>query len=221
MTHPLFWISLVISLVDWLAVANNWRKLEYVAKPAVMLALLAWMLVAFDLRGPLAWFALGILFSLAGDIFLMLPRERFRLGLVAFLLAHLSYIVGLNFSPPPVTPASMLLVLVVLLASLQIARSLLSSLSGEQSSLHKPVLIYSAVITMMLISALLALMKPAIPGYGALLLSAGALLFYLSDTLLAWNRFVSPIPDARIKVIVSYHLGQIGLLVGAIASFVN
>ncbi len=40
----------------------------------------------------------------------------------------------------------------------------------------------------------------------------GAALFLLSDSLLAWNRFVRPIAWAPVAVMVSYHLAQAGLL---------
>ncbi len=39
--------------------------------------------------------ALGLFFSLMGDILLMLPRDHFVQGLVSFLLAHVCY--GLAF----------------------------------------------------------------------------------------------------------------------------
>ena len=41
-----------------------------------------------------AWFVAALVFSLAGDVLLMLPREQFVAGLSAFLVAHLCYIVG-------------------------------------------------------------------------------------------------------------------------------
>jgi hypothetical protein len=47
----------------------------------------------------------------------------------------------------------------------------------------------------------------------------GAFLFYLSDVILAWNKFVSPIKNGRIINIGLYHLGQIGLIAGVISQF--
>ena len=45
----------------------------------------------------------------------------------------------------------------------------------------------------------------------------GALLFYASDGILGWNRFVQPLPHGRLAVMTTYHLGQIGLVL-ALAS---
>jgi hypothetical protein len=53
----------------------------------------------------------------------------------------------------------------------------------------------------------------------AFLVSAGAFLFYFSDVILAWDKFVSPIKNGRILNIATYHLGQIGLIAGVISQF--
>jgi len=75
-------ISLILTLVDWLAAARRWKRLEYVFKPATLVAVLVG--AGLLTRGPHdAWMAC---FFLAGDVLLMLPGERFFLsGLVAFL----------------------------------------------------------------------------------------------------------------------------------------
>jgi len=46
--------------------------------------------------------------------------------------------------------------------------------------------------------------------------AAGGLLFFCSDSLLAFDRFVRPFPRARFWVRVTYHLGQLGLALGAL-----
>jgi len=80
-------IALVSAVIDWVAVANKWKKLEYFAKPGVILALISWLIVNGGYRGQLLFFLIGLIFSLAGDIFLMLPNEHFLAGLISFLLA--------------------------------------------------------------------------------------------------------------------------------------
>jgi hypothetical protein len=49
--------------------------------------------------------------------------------------------------------------------------------------------------------------------------SVGAFLFFISDVILAWNKFVSPIKNGRILNIAAYHLGQIGLIAGVIIQY--
>jgi hypothetical protein len=47
----------------------------------------------------------------------------------------------------------------------------------------------------------------------------GAFLFFLSDIILAWNKFVAPINNGRIINIGLYHLGQIALIAGVVMQF--
>ena len=59
----------------------------------------------------------------------------------------------------------------------------------------------------------------AAPATAAALVAVGAFFFYLSDIILAWNKFVAPIKGGRIYNIGAYHLGQIALIAGVIAQF--
>jgi alkenylglycerophosphocholine hydrolase len=217
-----FTLALIIASVDWVAVARMDKRLEYFAKPGVMLTLLAAIGFSAGFRGPLLWFGLGVIFSLAGDVFLMLRRERFMAGLVAFLLAHVFYLIGLCISPPQISLAGGIIAVLVGLTGFQLYRSIRSGLlRSNKGNLKLPVMVYATFISLMLLAALLTLVTANevwLPA-AALLVSAGALLFYLSDTLLAWNRFVRPLKRARLQVIVLYHLGQALLILGALLNF--
>ncbi len=213
-------IALIIAVIDWIAIARGWRKVEYFAKPGVMIALLAWMWQIGGFQGRLAWFSTGLLLSMVGDILLMLPRERFIPGLVFFLLAHVAYLLGFNTAPPPLTVAGLILVILVVITSGQVGRRILAGLArAGQHKLKIPIIIYAAVISLMLISALVTLTRREWAILPAFLASGGALLFYLSDTFLAWNRFVDPLPYGRLRVMVSYHLGQALIVLGAALRF--
>jgi uncharacterized membrane protein YhhN len=213
-------MALIIAVVDWYAVHTQNKKLEYFAKPGVMVALILWMLLNGGLSSTLIWFTLGLAFSMAGDIFLMLPRERFIAGLVSFLLAHLMYIAGLNQTPPAVNLPAAIVAVLVALTWLRIYRSISAGLTASgNTALKYPVLAYSLVISVMLLSALLTLTGETWQPAAALLVSGGALLFFMSDTLLAWNKFVTPLRNGRLAVIVTYHLGQIMIALGAVLHF--
>lgn len=215
--------ALVIAVVDWIAVARKWRLVGYLAKPGVMLALLAWVWQAGGFgAGRLAWFGVGLLFSLAGDIFLMLPRERFIAGLGSFLLAHVAYLVGFNAMPPPLNAASLILLLLVMITGWQIYSQVRVGLKIRGlNRLKLPVLVYMVVINLMLVSALLTLLEGAWSVSAAFLASGGALLFCVSDTFLAWNKFVRPLPFGRLRVRVTYHLGQALIVLGAVWNFLR
>ncbi|MCC7130681.1 MAG: lysoplasmalogenase [Anaerolineae bacterium] len=217
----LFLIPFAIAVIDWVAVWKSWRKLEYFAKPAVMLALLGWIAAFGGFRGPMLWIVLGVIFSLAGDVFLVLPRERFILGLVAFLLAHVFYLVGFSvYGPLSNAPVAILAVIILITSS----RLYLRLSEGLQRSglekLRTPVLIYSIVISLMLLSALATLVRPDWRFSAAALSAVGGLLFYVSDALLAWNRFLAPLPRSRVVSMMAYHLGQFGIVLGASIQFI-
>jgi uncharacterized membrane protein YhhN len=216
MNYTFLILALIIALVDWYAVAKEWKTLEYVAKPGVMLSLLAWMWAINGFEGPLFWFTLGLVFSLAGDVFLMLPRDRFIPGLVSFLLAHLAYVMGFTRSLPPANLTSLVLALLVTIAAGRIYRRIAASLAeAGETKLRTPVLTYTNVISLMLLAALLTLIRPDWSTGPALLSSAGALLFFASDGLLAWNKFVEKLRYGKLLVIITYHLGQVLIVLGA------
>jgi uncharacterized membrane protein YhhN len=187
-----------------------------------MIFLLIWLGQTTGFKGHLIWFALGLVFSLAGDVFLMLPREQFMAGLVSFLLGHLAYIVGFNSSLPRINLPLIILTLLVAGTAVQIYRRIAAGLtSGGKGRYKPPVLIYTIVISAMVLSALLTLVRQEWQPLHALIVAAGALLFFLSDTLLAWNKFVAPLANGRLKVIIAYHLGQLLIALGASAHFTS
>lgn len=231
MSFLFLYIALALALLDWVAVARNWKRIRLLVKPGVIIALLVWMWQAAGFSGHLAWFAIGLLFSMAGDIFLVLPHERFIPALVSFLLAHLAYLIGFTSGFPPLNLASLFLALLVAITAGQVYRRIAASLeASKQVKLKKPVLVYCAMISLMLLSALFTLVRQEnpqtlaqeawLPG-PALLASAGAMLFFLSDTFLAWNRFVDPLPFGKLRVIVTYHLGQAMIVLGAAYHFLS
>jgi len=220
MSFTLLYLTLALALIDWIAVAKNWKQLEYIAKPATMIALLAWFGLNGGFRGYARWFAAGLVFSLLGDILLMLPKDRFLAGLVSFLIVHIAYLVGLNQTPPPLNFASVILLILVLLTSSQIYHRIAQGLrASNKNKLIKPVLIYSIIISLMLLSALLTLVRKEWQPWSAILISLGALLFFISETFNAWIRFVNPLPYGRLRVMVTYHLGQILIALGALLHF--
>jgi uncharacterized membrane protein YhhN len=216
----LVWWPLAVMATDWLAVAFSWRRLEYLAKPTAILAVLVWLLTYPRIvpNAPLPWydnwFVAGLVFSLAGDVLLMLPERFFLGGLVAFLLAHVAYIVGLNSGGLSLPGEALMIVPVGLVGgwlAWRVGRALKAS---GREKLRAPVAVYAAVISLMLVSALSTLFEPGWPLGEAALVAVGAALFFGSDALLAWNRFVAPVRGARLLVIVAYHLGQMALIVG-------
>lgn len=213
--------AFVFAALQALAVWKNWLKLEYIAKPAVMLALFLWLFASVGLDGALLWFGLGILLSLVGDVFLMISLNRFFMfGLVAFLLAHVAYVIGFNIPVPQISLWGIVFAVMIGIGGARVIRRILDPLPARgQGHLRAPIIAYGIVISVMLLSAMMKLMDISWSASAAGWVSIGAFLFYISDIILAWNKFVTPIQHGRIYNIAAYHLGQIALIAGVIAQF--
>jgi uncharacterized membrane protein YhhN len=213
--------AFIFAALEALALSKNWDRLEYIAKPAVMVVLFIWLYTSAGLNGALLWFGLGILFSLAGDVLLMISLEKlFLAGLIAFLLAHISYVIGFNIPLPESSAWGFILAVMIALGGSRTIRRILDALPARgQRRMRIPVIIYSLVISVMLLSAMMKIMDASWSASAAALVSIGAFFFYLSDIILAWNKFVAPIQRGRIYNIAAYHLGQIALIAGVISQF--
>jgi len=214
-------LAFIFAALEALAVLKNIQRLEYLAKPAVMLCLFSWLYSSTGLRGNPFWFGVGILFSLVGDILLMIPPDRlFLLGLGAFLFAHVSYITGFREELENINARSLVLAIIIAMYAGRLLRRFVGALrdKGEQK-LVIPVSIYGTVISIMLYAAMSTIYDPAWNARAAWYVSMGAFLFCASDVVLAWNKFVAPIKSGSVLNIILYHLGQIGLIAGVIAQF--
>jgi uncharacterized membrane protein YhhN len=213
--------ALLFASLEAIAVARNLHSWEYIAKPAVMVFLFLWLYSSTGLQGNPFWFGLGILFSLAGDILLMFPSERFFLpGLVAFLFAHIVYITGLREALANTNMWSLLLLILLAISVSRLLRRIVGAMHARgEDKLILPVVIYGIVIACMLYAAMSTIYDPTWTTSATFLVSTGAFLFTASDAFLAWMKFVSPVRNGRVWSIVMYHLGQIGIIAGAISQF--
>jgi alkenylglycerophosphocholine/alkenylglycerophosphoethanolamine hydrolase len=217
MTYFPLVVAVILAVMNWIASDINLKTLEYVTKPGTMLALIWWIWSSVGLGGPMLWFTLGAIFCLAGDVFLMVQRDMFIFGLVAFLVGHICYVVGLNNQAPYFNLWGLIVILVLGIYIWWLYPRLVAGLMKKDlARLKIPVLVYATAISLMVYSALMTWTRPGWSVFAALSVSLGAVLFYSSDSILAWNRFVTPISHGRFKTMMTYHLGQFGIILGAI-----
>lgn len=213
-------LSFLLAALDWLAVTRNIRRMKIWTKPAVMVVLMAWLWAAGGWIQPLPLFGLALVFSLAGDVLLMMPPRWFVWGLLSFLTAHIVYMAAFNPDLPPLLP---LLVLLAISAGLMayILPRLLRNIRIKPGAkrLRVAAAFYSVFLTLMTISAVLTLFRPEWKPVAASLAASGGLLFFTSDNLLAYDRFVRPVRYGRLMVRISYHLGQIALIAAAVVQY--
>lgn len=186
---------------------------HHLAKPAAMVFALAavafhaWRAQQRSAAAPLILLCGALLASLAGDVALMLPG-LFIPGLVAFLLAHLCYLALFRLGAPWFAHRG------ALAATLALGAAMYAFLwiGGLPPALRAPVAAYVLAIALMAAQAWArwAVLRDA----PALWVALGTCSFMLSDTLLAVNRFVQPLPWSQVWVLASYYTAQVLIVVG-------
>lgn len=192
--------------VDWWAVWTDRDRVEQLAKPAVMVALLGAVLVS-DLQGwARGWMVVALAAGLAGDVFLLPAIDAFVAGLGSFLVGHLAYmalaaVVGIEGG--------------WLAGGLVLATGLVATVGTTIVEAVRPSRLAGPVTSYVVV---LGLSTAMLVGTGSALLASGACLFATSDALLGWDRFVAQRPDGRVAIHATYQLAQLLLTVGAITS---
>ena len=144
----------------------------------------------------------ALVFSLAGDVLLMLPGDFFIPGLAAFLVAHVFYLVRFRqgqswFAHRP----ALMYVLAIAAAMYAVLFARLPDLG-----LQIAVAAYVTVIALMVSQAIGRASALATPS--ARWVAVGACTFMLSDTLIAVDRFLTPLPLASFWILVTYFAAQ-------------
>ena len=192
--------ALLIAVVDWWAVWRDQQRLIYLAKPLVMVAVIAAVKVMPDSPPLLRTLTVaGMGFGLLGDIALM--RGKFVPGAAAFALGHLSYIAAwLPLIKPGLWLLASFVIFGLLLAA--IAPAIVQGARAKKPLLGKVVFGYQFLLFAMVVTA---------GGTEVWLLAIGAMLFGVSDAILGWSRFARDMPQLRVVVHITYHLGQVAI----------
>ena len=213
----------VVCVLHLAALLMHVPTLVFATKPLLMPFLAAWLASEVSNSRFLskAWLS-GLVFSTLGDILLLFAREEhgeifFVLGLAMFLLAHLFYIGGLWFVLKGKKGFLREQPLWTLLPVAYLAGIMWYLWPGIPESLHFPVGAYAIVITTMA-SSVLNLRTHVNPSVFRLLM-LGALLFVMSDSLLALDKFGN-IPAVPLSIMSTYIIGQAFMAKG-IMRFLN
>lgn len=202
MTAVLSLLALASALLTIRAEYRGPRRQVYVFKPLTVVLVILIALQTKHATTPQykQLIVAGLLCSLAGDVLLIWPRERFVAGLVCFLLAHLCYIAAFTVADGARALSAWGGAALLLYGAL-----MLRLLWPRLGKLKAPVVVYVAAILLM---AWLALNRWLAGEAGSALVLAGALLFVASDSALAWNRFRGEFKGAQAVVLSTYFAAQ-------------
>ena len=212
------WITyfIVILTVHLAGMVLKIKLVEYVSKPMIVVLLIFYFLSQTNKinSGYKRWILGALFFSCAGDVLLLLQQNDslfFLLGLSAFLSAHIFYIVFFQRVrvKENVPPNLWLLFIVVIYYA-----ALITFLSPHLGDMKLPVRIYGIVISIMFMLAMhMVVIKNKIAGKWMM---TGALLFVISDSLLAVNKFYHSFEIAGVAIMLTYGLAQLFIVEGAI-----
>lgn len=210
-TAALVVVFLACAVTGVFASLTGRRRLLIVFKPLTTALLFG---VAGAPATPFGWLIdAGILFSLGGDVALLLPaKNAFLAGLALFLGAHLSYITAFSTAAGGALlgPAALGCGAAMAGASAILLRRLWPATAG----LRGPLVAYAVAISLTVATAVAA--STAVGAAGLPVTAAvGAALFYVGDASLALDRFHRPIRFAPVLTLGVYWLGQLAIALAA------
>lgn len=201
------------ALVNWWAVAAQHRRATVIAKPVTLLALIGFALVGGAGDHTVGrWLLLGLVLCLAGDVFLLGDSDgAFLGGLTSFLLGHLGY-VGAFLTLGRPTPGWLAIGVLALVAAVVLIRRVPPAAHRDGGTfLAVAVVAYTLVIGAMVLTAWWT---------GQWLIGLGATTFMVSDSILARNKFVASRRHSNLAVMVTYHLGQLLIVLGVLRALI-
>jgi uncharacterized membrane protein YhhN len=173
----------------------------YVLKPLTTVLIIVLAFMQSNTLGPIHyWVFAGLLFSLIGDVFLMFKAHYFIHGLVAFFIAHICYVFGFTDTEGFVFKPWLLIALLVF------AGALLLVLNKHLGKLKLPVYGYAFVMVLMVLASYNFFQLSW--HYMSLLAFVGALFFMLSDSILAYSKFVKQFYWSQPALLATYYIAQ-------------
>jgi uncharacterized membrane protein YhhN len=200
---PILSVMIVISAALTISAEYHGPKRHvYLFKPLTVILIL---LLALIPKYPVAPFyrymiVAGLVCSLIGDVFLMLPSDRFIQGLLSFLVAHIFYIAAFAFSGERALSKWAALPLLIY------GVVMLWWLWSVLAKMRVPVIVYMLVILLMAWMALSRYLETGVSG--SFLAALGSIFFLASDSILAVNKFKAGFRSAQLLILITYFMAQ-------------
>ena len=212
-------LFIIVLLGELIGIQLENNILQFIFKPLIIPVVIGYFDSQINdiTKGFNKWIVAALIFSWIGDVLLMFQDKKdifFLLGLSAFLLAHVFYVIYFHKVRlrDNVKSNPWLLVIVVVYYA-----ALISFLSRYLGDMKVPVRIYGIVISFMFMLAMhMLFIRNKSAGKWMMI---GALLFVLSDSLLALNKFYQSFEFASVAIILAYALAQFFIVKGAVDYF--
>lgn len=217
--HPQFTFGFaIVFFAELITTANDLKELRLISKPLITISLILFLYYTITLKSRFtSKIVTGLFFSLLGDVFLIfahLHQIYFMLGLGAFLIAHLFYISAFYLDSTNKIEVQKRYVLPIFIVFGFFCISYYYFIRSHLGGMNIPVLLYSFVITMMGIMAALRYGKTNSKSFAWVLV--GAIFFIMSDSILAYNKFVRQIEGGDLLIMSTYMLAQFFITMGTV-----
>lgn len=203
-----FILFVVIAFVQLLAILFELENLRFITKP-ILMPCLALAVYGNSIAGKQrALILTALFFSFLGDSFLLFDYKNplfFIFGLVSFLITHILYIIyfiGIKPFRPSVLKTQPWIILLVLAYGFGLVYFLYPSLGD----LKIPVIVYALIICTMLLCSIHIYKRVNVRGGRYFI--AGALLFVISDSLLAIHKFYAAFQYGSFLIMLTYCAAQ-------------
>ena len=207
-----------ISCLHLLAILMGWEAIRFSTKPLLIPVLMLAVYSQTPTSTQRTLVLVALFFSFLGDVFLLLEYANpllFIAGLVCFLTTHILYIVYFG-RLRPIKESLLKRYPWILVLILAYGIGLVYFLFPTLGDLTLPVIVYAIIICTMLGTSL-HIFKRVNPSAGNLFVG-GALLFVLSDSLLAVNKFSTTFPYAGVLIMLTYCAAQYFIAKGFVAA---
>lgn len=189
-------------MLDVVGIIFSIPLLIYIFKPLIIFSLL--FLYVFSLPKRIKWYVIALEFSFFGDVLLLFSGELFFMaGLVSFLMAHLLFI---KIVISRIKEVNLLKALFSVIPFLGVFGLLIFTLRDALHEMLWPVVIYGLTISTFGAVSLLDFLNTK--SKKSLLMLSGAVVFMISDSLLAINKFYNPAHIFDVTVMITYVLAQ-------------
>jgi len=209
--HIVYFLLFAVHLYS---IVEDLSTVRMVTKPLICISLIAYLWISTGLKSVFQkLIAAGLFFGWLGDIFLMLPN-KFLFGLAAFLIGHILYVIAFIRQTAPFAlnrdKLSILIAGFLAVYSYYFYTILAPSLGVEKY----PVIAYIIVIALMGLFSYTRKQHTNTSSF--LLIFLSALLFIVSDSILAANKFVAYFANSGLMIMCTYMLAQYAITLGAV-----
>lgn len=210
MVRWLWVLGILAASTFFVGVALDMYWLRLLVKPIPVGCMAWWLWSRDEPKDTYSWgIFFGLLCSIGGDLSLEINKRLFVVGLGWFLVAHLCYIMAYLSAT---RKALLLQALPFLGYGIALYAFMYGSILVKFPRLVVPVALYTTVICCMMWRASALFHAVEVRKHAAWMALLGAMTFASSDSLIALNKFVWPIPGVRYAIMVTYWLGQLGIL---------